>query len=167
MEEKSAAKVTLLEKELVGDISAQEVRMYQSGAQSIHAQEVHIEQAGARRIEAQEVTIHQGGAQAVHADTVSISQGGAVMVNSGSLDLEQSGVLLATSQDLQMTNSSAGAVVGQNIRADQIRSVLVLAGSTQGEVRTVFDQKSALALGTALGASLGLISILRSLFTRR
>lgn len=151
-EEVSGEELTALENELVGDVTANSVEMTQSGAQTIKAQEVRLHQSGAQSIEAEKVTIRQGGALAVRGETI---------------DLERSGALVVSGQEVEITQGGAGVLVAGKIKADEVRSIFVASGPIEGSVTTMLDQKSALALGAALGASLAFIYALRSIFTGR
>jgi len=151
-EEVSGEELTTLENELVGDVTANSVEMTQSGAQTIKAQEVRLHQSGAQSIEAEKVTIQQGGALAVRGETI---------------DLERSGALVISGQEVEVNQGCAGVLIAGKIKADEVRSIFVASGPIEGSVTTMLDQKSALALGAALGASLAFIYALRSIFTGR
>jgi hypothetical protein len=166
-EEVSGEELKALEDELVGDVTANIVEMTQSGAQTIQAQEVHLHQSGAQSIEAEKVTIQQGGAQYIQGGEVNLSQGGALAVRGETIDLERSGALMISGQEVEVSQGCAGVLVARNIKADEIRSIFIASGPIEGSVTTMLDQKSALALGAALGASLAFIYALRSIFTGR
>ncbi|HAL61099.1 MAG TPA: hypothetical protein DCP08_01660 [Chloroflexi bacterium] len=166
-EEVSGEELTALENELVGDVTANSVEMTQSGAQTIKAQEVRLHQSGAQSIEAEKVTIRQGGAQYIQGGEVSLSQGGALTVRGETIALQRSGALVVSGQEVEVKQGGAGLLVAGRIKADEVRSIFVASGPIEGSVTTVLDQKSALALGAALGASLAFIYALRSIFTGR
>ncbi len=166
-EQVSGEELAALEDELVGDVTADSVEMTQSGAQTIQAQEVRLHQSGAQSIEAEKVTIRQGGAQYIQGGEVNLSQGGALAVRGETIDLERSGALMVSGQEVEVSQGCAGVLVAGKIKADEVRSVFVASGPIEGSVTTMLDQKSALALGAALGASLAFIYALRSIFTGR
>jgi len=166
-EEVSGEELTILENEIAGDVTANSVEMTQSGAQTIRAQEVRLHQSCAQSIEAKKVTIRQGCAQYIQGGEVNLSQGGALAVRGETIDLERSVALIVSGQEMEVNRGGAGLLVAGKIKADEIRSIFIASGPVEGSVTTVMDQKSALALGAALGASLAFIYALRSIFTGR
>ncbi|MFQ6001350.1 MAG: hypothetical protein ACE5LG_06735, partial [Anaerolineae bacterium] len=100
-------------------------------------------------------------------EKVTIRQGGALAVRGETINLERSGALVVSGQEVEITQGGAGVLVAGKIKADEVRSIFVASGPIEGSVTTMLDQKSALALGAALGASLAFIYALRSIFTGR
>jgi hypothetical protein len=88
-------------------------------------------------------------------------------VRGETIDLEQSGALVLSGQEVGISQGGAGILVAGRIKADKVRSVFIASGPIEGSVTTIIDQKSALALGAALGTSLAFIYALKSIFIRR
>ena len=114
------------------------------GARDIDATTVSITQGGARDIEATTVTINQGGAASVRADQLTISQGGVAVARADKVTLQEGG--------------SAFAVIADEATIDPESSIfLLIAGSTNGDVRPVIDWRAAAAFGAGFALVLGLI----------
>ncbi|MEJ2709589.1 MAG: hypothetical protein P8074_18405 [Anaerolineales bacterium] len=66
-----------------------------------------------------------------------------------------------------MRESSAGLVVSQQVRAEQVRSTILLAGQVNGTVETVLDTPRALLAGLASGVAVGLVLLAGNLLSRK
>ena len=134
---------------VLGDVAndvrgAENVDIHNGGARDIDATTVSITQGGARDIDATTVTINQGGAGQVRADEVTVSQGGVGLARADRLTLQQGGTALA--------------VVADEATLDPRATVLLLiAGSTKGDVRPVIDWRAAAAFGASFAVILGLL----------
>ena len=124
--------------------SAENVDIHNGGARDIDATTVSITQGGARDIDATTVTINQGGAATIRADELTISQGGVALARTERLSVQQGG--------------SAFAVVADEAILDPESSIfLLIAGSTNGDVRPVIDWRAAAAFGAGFALVLGLL----------
>ena len=123
---------------------AESVDIHNGGARDIDATTVSITQGGARDIDATTVTINQGGAAKVRADQLTVSQGGVALAQTDSVTLQQGG--------------SAFAVIADEATLDPQSSVfLLIAGTTNGDVRPVIDWRAAAAFGAGFALVLGLM----------
>lgn len=120
---------------------------------------VDIRNGGARDIDATTVSITQGGARDIDATTVTINQGGAASIRADQLNVSQGGVAVARSEKVTLQQGgSAFAVIADEATIDPGSSVfLLLAGSTNGDVRPVIDWRAAAAFGAGLALVLGLL----------
>lgn len=127
---------------------AASVDITNGGARDIDATTVSITQGGARDIDATTVTINQGGAASVRADEFNVSQGGVAVARSGKVTLQRGG--------------SAFALIADEATLDPQSSIfLLIAGSTNGDVRPVIDWRSAAAFGAAFAVILGVLRRVR------
>jgi hypothetical protein len=135
---------------VISDVSERDVH----GAGS-----VDIRNGGARDIDATTVSITQGGARDIDATTVTISQGGAASVRADELNVSQGGVAVARSEKVTLQQGgSAFAVIADEATLDPQSSVFMLiAGSTNGDVRPVIDWRAAAAFGASFAIVLGLL----------
>ena len=134
---------------VLGDVGrdlheAGNVDIRNGGARDIDATTVSITQGGARDIEATTVTINQGGAASVRADQLNVSQGGVALARSERVTLQQGGSAFAVMAD-QATLEPGSSVV------------LLIAGSTNGDVRPVIDWRAAAAFGAGFALVLGFL----------
>jgi len=124
---------------------------------------VDIHNGGARDIDATTVSITQGGARDIDATTVTINQGGAARIRADELTISQGGVALARTEHLTIQEGgSAFAVVADKATLDPETSVfLLIAGTTNGDVKPVMDWRAAAAFGAGFAFVLGLLRRLR------
>ncbi|MEO6349772.1 MAG: hypothetical protein ABIP53_03895 [Candidatus Limnocylindrales bacterium] len=123
------------------------------------ADNLELNNEGARDIDATNVSITRGGARDIDATTVTINQGGAARIRADHLSISQGGVGLARTDELTLhEGGTAFAVVADSATFDRESSVFMLiAGSTNGDVRPVFDWRAAAAFGAAFGLVLSLL----------
>ena len=117
-----------------------------SEAQSIVAGEVAVRAGAVRSVNAGEATITASAVQRVQGDAV---------------ELERSAVGIAGGLQVEVQDSSALGVAGREVRLERVRTVFLLAPRVQGEVRTVFDWKSAVAIGVGIVLTRRLLKLLR------
>jgi hypothetical protein len=119
-----------------------------------------------------QLTIHQGGIGALSANDVVVSQGGIGAVRGRRLSVELGGVGAALTDEFELRQGVAGAVIARDARFEQagVRTLIanrvhfgpnsgagvVLAAHVEGNVRTLFDWRGALAFGAAAGLVAGL-----------
>ena len=144
---------------------------------SVEAEFVNIRRSTIRTVEGGHVELNQVGALSIDGERLEASQSAAVIVNCGEVNLSQSVSLLAAGNNTMLTsslspvvlskesaivNSSAVGVVGAwSIKAENVSSILMISGKTEGNVTTLLDWRSALALGAAIGGVFGLLSIFK------
>jgi hypothetical protein len=119
------------------------------------------------------LTIHQGGIGALSATDVAVSQGGIGALRAQRLSVELGGVGAALTDELDLRQGIAGAVIARDARFEQagVRTLIanrvhfgpnsgagvVLAAHVDGDVRTLFDWRGALAFGAAAGVVVSLL----------
>ncbi len=123
------------------------------------------------------LAIHQGGIGALNAEDVAVSQGGVGALRAQRLTVEMGGVGAAMTNELDLRQGIAGAVIARDARFEQagVRTLIanrvhfgpnsgagvVLAAHVDGDVRTLFDWRGALAFGAAAGAVISLFRLRR------
>jgi hypothetical protein len=150
------------------NLDVTEVNLTNETAQSVQAQTATLTQSRVQSVTAQEVNITAGGAQTIDAVEVRIEQGGAVLVRGQSVSISQGGALLMMA-DAVTFNSQSGspAVLAKSVKAENQRTVFLLANHVEGDVRTTFDTQGALLFGTVMGAIIGLLLFLRDIVLRK
>ncbi len=114
-----------------------------------------------------QLTIKQGGLGAVRATDVAVTQGGVGAVRAERLSVELGGIGAAMTDQLDLRQGVVGAVIARDARFEQagVRTLIanrvhfgpnsgagvVLAARVDGDVRTLFDWRGALAFGAAAG----------------
>ena len=110
-------------------------------------------------VRAERVELTQGGAATITADTVTLSQGGAGRIRARELSISQGGVGIARTDSLTLNeNAGAFAVVTNEATVGGTANVfLLVAGRTNGPVRTAIDLRVAAAFGAAFALVLALL----------
>lgn len=138
------------------------VRISQSTVRNVEGSHVEMQQVAALSIDGEKVEAAQSAALLLHGETVSLHQSAAGAVVSGTTELNYSFTPLSVSKgETSMNNSAAGIVASGTVRTENSASVLLLANRVEGDVSTLLDWKSALALGAVLGGVFGIFTLLR------
>ncbi len=147
-------------------IKADLVRMYQSGANNIFADEVGMKESGVVGMKAHTVSAHQSGVIALKADEVNIAQGGAVVVQANDVHIQGNAGLVAATE-VSMQDGYSLAVASQNLRAERVETLVLLAGKVEGDVTTLIDTRGAILAGLLGGIVSGLFLLMGKLIFRR
>ena len=146
-----------------GDI----VRLQQCGVQRLDAGQAQLVQSIAGRVEAEWVETQQTAAQIIEADTVRLRGSLALGVRAETIAAEQVGALAIRAEQATLADSNAGILIGENVQAGNVRTFLFVGRQVDGQVNTTFDSRSAALLGLAVGAALGVLSLIGGLLGRR
>ena len=147
-------------------VQADLVRMHQSGALDVSAEEIELSTSAAGRVRSARVTSHRSLLGAVEAEQVQID-GIAGLVRSQAAGLRGSaGVVLAGTAEV--SEAHAGLIAGRDVRAGQVKTVVLLASHVEGEVHTQLDTRGAVIAGTVAGLVVGMLVLAgQALFGRR
>ena len=123
---------------------------------TLASREIH--QGGIGRVFARDVTVGRSVIGGARADRVSVSQGalGGALADTVSLYQGAAGAVIA--REARVDQSIVGRLIAQDVHVERPSAVLVLiAQRASGDIRVLFDWKSALALGGAIGLVSGLV----------
>jgi hypothetical protein len=120
-----------------------------------------------KSIDADSVEMHSSAAQRVEADTVRMVQSQAFSVRTETLAVEQSNVGVLRATEATLADSSVFALIGDRVQAANVNTVWLIASDVEGEVKTVFEPRSAVLMGAAFGAVFGLLSLVSAGLRRR
>lgn len=143
--------LAIIEGELVGDVSAHEVKMSQSGASHISASKVEMIQSGA---------------EVINSEKIEAKQSLAVLVKAKEGSFEESRIGIAQAEKAEFSGSKVGIALCGSIKSQDGRAFIVLAREVAGTMETVFDGFTAFKFGLGVGLALGLVSVLRSFFKK-
>lgn len=113
-----------------------------------HAKEVNIEKAAVENIYAENVNASKIGARAVYAGNAKISSSGIGFLRGQTVNQESCGNVLV----------KAGV-----LKTESVKSLVTVADTIEGDVKTVLDKKGAAVFGLVVGSVLALFGILRRL----
>ena len=165
-EEVVEAQVVNMTESSAETVKAEMVRMKQSGANSIFADEIGMTQSGAVGVKAQTVSAHESGMVSLKAEEVNIAQGGAGVIQAENVHI-QGNAALVIGNDVEIQNGYSLAVASQNLRAERVETILLLAGNVEGEVHTMVDTRDAVLIGVLGGVVSGIFLLLGKLLFGR
>ena len=160
----SNADVKELEGEDLDLIEAEFVTVKQSTVRAIEGGHIEMQQVGALSIDGERIEIAQSASALIHANEMGLNQSMSVITTARNIALNYSFAPLSLSREKTNLNRCVtGIVSARNLNAEKTSSLLMIASRIEGEVTTVLDWRSALALGAIAGGVIGLIS----LFTKK
>jgi hypothetical protein len=147
-------------------IEADIVQVNQGNVSQVNAGRVEFKQGGAGRVNAEQVTVHLGGIGMAWGTTVSVDQGGIGIVRAGEAQLDKCQTHVLVAQTATTKEGMTGVLVANEVHANPLRAVVVLAKTIDGQVETTLDTRGAILAGLVGGIALGLVSLTGRLLTR-
>jgi hypothetical protein len=83
----------------------------------------------------------------VRAHEVEIEQSAVRSVEADHIEVEQSALVLGRADSVQIDRSAVVALVGRDVSAGDVRTVVLLSPSVRGNIRTLLDLRTAFAMG--------------------
>lgn len=143
----------------------------------VEAEFATIRHSSIRAVEGGHVELQQVAALSIDGDRVEVTQGAAALMKGETLTLNQSIAMLATGttsnlnfslvpasvslENTTVSRSAVGAMVANEIHAENSTSILMIGRTVNGNVTTLVDWRSALAIGAVAGGVIGLFSLFR------
>ena len=151
-----------IEGEELDFIEAEFVTIKQSSVRSIEGGHVEVQQVGALSIDGERVEVTQGASAVIRGAEVSINQSISLLTTGSNTVVNSSFSPVVLSRGNATVDRSAVGIMGaREIKAENASSLLMIASKVEGEVTTLLDWKSALALGAVIGGALGFLSLFR------
>jgi hypothetical protein len=152
------------------------VELTEEEAQLVEGEFINVKHSQVRSIEGGHIELQQVGALTIDGEKIDVSQGAAAVIKGGELSLNQSVSVVSFSDNISMNSSfstvsiakdtidveksAVGIMISKDITARNTSSLITIAKNVEGNVNTLLDWRSALALGAALGGVLGLVRLL-------
>ncbi len=156
----SDADVRELEGKDLDFIEAEFVTVKQSTVRAIEGGHIEMQQVGVLSIDGERIEMAQSASALIHGTEVGLNQSMSAITTARNIDLHYSFAPLTLSREKMNLNRCAIGIVGaRNLNAEKTSSLLMIANKVEGEVTTVLDWRSALALGAIVGGVIGLISM--------
>lgn len=143
----------------------------------VEAEFADIRNSSVRSVESGHADLRQVGALSVDGDWIDVSQGAIGLMKGHRIHVEKSISAVNASdrsfvnlsmvpvsvsrEHAEIKNSAVGIMAGQEIRSEGSSAVFMLARNVNGDVKTLFDLRSALGFGAIIGGIIGLITLLR------
>ena len=153
-------------KEIEGEdlefIEAEFVNIKQSSIRAVEGGHVELQQVGALSIDGERVEVTQSASAVIHGGNVDINQSVSFIAAGNTIGLNYSFSALSLARDSATVNRSAVGVIGAlEVHAEHTSAIMLIANKVEGEVTTILDWRSALALGAVVGGALGFLSLFR------
>lgn len=95
--------------------------------------------------------------------TLAIERSAIRRVTAEQVDIDRSAVGVATFDRGTIRQSDAGVIVGRSVAVDQVRAGILISPVVRGDVRTLLDIRSAVAIGFGMVLGKVVVSLLKSL----
>jgi hypothetical protein len=119
--------------------------------ESVAATNVNVERSAIRSLEAEQARLDRAAVSRLHATQAT---------------MERSSVAMATFEQGTIRQSNAGAVVARSVACDEVRTLVLAAPIVRGEVHTLLDLRSAVAIGFGMVLGRALLGGARALVRR-
>lgn len=150
-----------LEKSDIEVIEGEFITVKQSTVRSVEGGHITLQQVGAFSIDGERVEVTQGAAGVLKGTEVSLNQSMTGIAAADEVSVNFSFSPVSISRDQSTINHSAvGLLAAREIRSDNTSAFLVMANKVEGNVTTLLDWRSSLALGAIFGGLWGLFSVL-------
>lgn len=158
------------------------VNMHETQAASVQAELVRASASQIKQLTAQEVDLRDSVAVVVNAETVSARKTGVAHLEAGNFTLLDGTVLVSKSNSAtlkgraglvitdfaEIKNGSAAILASRAIKADTIRTGILISRNVEGNVETLMDTRSTVLAGMVAGAVMGsLLMVGQFLFRRK
>jgi hypothetical protein len=101
----------------------------------VNATSATVDRASVRSVEADQATLEKAAVRRLHAQQATV---------------ERSAIAFARIEQATLRESSAGILIGRDVAADQSRTGILIAPVVRGEVHTLVDMRSAVAIGVGI-----------------
>jgi hypothetical protein len=154
--------------EHVEAVQGEIVRLQQSQVERVDGEQVQLVQSIVGRSEAGWTEVDRSIAQLIDGDTVHANRSVALALRCASAAAEQSALGAINVNDVTLADCNVGILIGRDrVRAANVNTLVFVGHDIDGQVHTVFDTRGAALLGLAIGAVLGVLSLLGGLMGRR
>jgi hypothetical protein len=151
----------LLEKDL-DIIEGEFIKISQSTVRNLEGANIEMQQVGAMSIDGEKIEASQCAALMIRGDSVSMHQGASMVSIGNNMSLNFSCTPVSISKgDTALNKSAAGIVASANVKSENSTALFVIANKVEGNITTLFDWKSTLAIGAVLGGVFGMLSLIK------
>ncbi|SPQ01214.1 conserved hypothetical protein [Candidatus Sulfobium mesophilum] len=143
-------------------IEGEFININQSTVRNVEGGHVEMQQVGALSVDGEKIEATQCASALTHGDEIFFNQSISTVTigNNTTVNYSFSPVSLSR-YETTLNRSAAGLVAAGSVKADNSVALMVLANKVEGELTTLLDWKSAVAIGAVVGGVWGLLSLLR------
>jgi hypothetical protein len=154
-----------------------ERELEKSDLEIIEGEFINIKQCTIRSVEGGHVELQQVAALSIDAERMEVTQGASVILRGNDVSLNQSisGITAGDNVSVQFSlspvsiskensevnRSAVGILAAQTVKAENTSALFVVANNIEGNITTLINWRSALALGATFGGLLGFLSLLK------
>ncbi len=141
-------------------IEGEFVNVKQSRVRSVEGGHIELQQVGALSIDGDRVDVTQGAASVIHGNEMTINQSACILSSSNNTAMNFSFCPVSVTRNNSEVNKSAvGVMLAREIKTEGTSSLITIAQKVEGNINTLLDWRSALALGAVLGGMIGLAKL--------
>lgn len=150
-----------LEKSDIEFIEGEFVNIKQSTIRSVEGGHIELQQVGALSIDGEKVEITQGASGILRGGEISLNQSISAVTAADTVAVNFSLSPVTVSREETTANRSAvGLMAARDIKSENTSAFLVVANKVEGNITTLLDWRSAVALGAVVGGLWGFFSLL-------
>ena len=143
-------------------VEAEFINIRQSTVRAVEGGHVELQQVGSLGIEGERIEVTQGAAVVMKGDNLSLNQSVGMVATGTITNLNFSCVPVAVSvEEANINKSAVGIVAARNITSNHSTSLLLVGQNVSGNVTTLIDWRSALAITAVAGGIFGIFSLFR------
>jgi hypothetical protein len=151
-----------LEKRDLDFVEGEFVNIKQSTIRAVEGGHIELQQVGALSIDGEKLEVTQGAAVILKGDDISLNQSLSAITVGDKVSIDFSFSPMSVSRENTLVNRSAvGLLAAKDVSSENTSAFLVVANKVEGNITTLLDWRSALALGGVLGGIWGFLSLLR------
>jgi hypothetical protein len=164
--EYESPQVTNISQAEVKSVHAEFVRMHQADAEFIRAEEAELQQSAVGNAKVTRLTAHQSALGMVNAEEAHLENAFTGIVQAESVSVSgYTGLVAAGSADIH--HASVGYLAAREVKAEDVRTIVLLARNVEGNVITTLDTRGVVIAGLIGGLFGGLMLLLGRFLLRR
>lgn len=150
-----------LEKSDFEFIEGEFINIKQSTVRAVEGGHIELQQVGALSIDGEKVEVTQGATAILRGHDISLNQSISAVTAADNVSINFSFSPMSISREQTTINRSAvGFMAAKDVKSENTSAFLVVANKIEGNVTTLLDWHSALALGAVFGGVWGFLSLL-------
>ncbi len=150
-----------LEKSDLEFIEGEFINIKQSTIRSVEGGHLELQQVGALSIDGEKIEVTQGAAGILRGHDISLNQSisGVTAADNVAINFSLSPLTISREQTTA-SRSAVGIMAAKEIKSQNTSAFLVVSNKIEGNITTLLDVRSAVALGAVVGGLWGFFSLL-------
>jgi hypothetical protein len=150
-----------LEKSDLEFIEGEFISIKQSTIRSVEGGHLELQQVGALSIDGEKIEVTQGASGILRGRDISLNQSisGVTAADNVAINFSLSPLTISREQTTA-SRSAVGVMAAKEIKSENTSAFLVVSNKIEGNVTTLLDTRSAVALGAVIGGLWGFFSLL-------